>query len=715
MSSNDTSKLYFNRELSWLEFNQRVLDQAIDAETPLLERVKFLAITGSNLDEFFMVRVGGLMIQARQQPNTVDIAGMSAAEQLQAIRDRVNQMVDEQYRCLNEQLLPQLANHGIRRLTRDEISVSQQEHLQRVFDEEIVSVVSPIAVSGAEDFPSMIGATLGLCVRLRGRALGSDRVEGNESADESRFVVVPMRRGLQRILTVPSDEGVHFVIVEDALAMFADQLFPDQEVLETVAFRTIRNGDVTVDEDAADLMIGMQAMLDQRQTSDCVWLEIDAESSQETQSFLQQCVEVDAENVHRIPGPPDLAALFPLATVSGFRELKYEPWPPHASPDFRPGENIFEVIAQDDRVLFHPYQQYQPVVDFVVAAAADPQVIAIKQTLYRTSRDSEMVNALRQAAESGKHVTVVVELKARFDEKRNIDWARKLEEAGVDVIYGVRGLKTHAKICLVVRRESHGIRRYMHFGTGNYNESTAQLYCDISLFTCNPELGNDAVKLFNAVTGMSVPRPMTQLIAAPLDLRNKISEMIDVEIATAESGRPAMIRAKVNSLLDQQIIDHLYQASQAGVQIELNVRGICCLKPGVPGLSENIRVTSIVDRLLEHARVFYFLHGGDHRTFIASADWMTRNLDRRVELLVPVLDPECARQVQNVLVSCLQDNVNAWQLDGDGQYDRLHATGAQIPHRSQVDLYTRACELDEAATQASRSTFRPHRASHESA
>lgn len=701
---------YFNRELSWLDFNQRVLDQSADTQIPLLERLKFLAISGSNLDEFFMVRVGGLLIQAERTPDNTDLCGWSPVEQLDAIRKRVQAMVGDQYHWL-EQIFDALAAEGICRLNPQHLNPQQLAHLRRIFHEEISSVISPIAVDDLHNFPAMIGATHALCVRLEGKVLGRD---SEQEPTRQRFVVLPMRRGLNRMWTVPSDEGVHFVLLEDLLTLFAQDYFADQKILEIVPFRTMRNADVELDERAADLLAGMKSMLLERRTSDCVRLEVFAEASHECVDFLKTCLEVEDDQIYRVPGPMDLGALMSIASVSGYRDLKFEPWPPYESPDFPSDENIFEIIAEQDRVLLHPYQDYQPVVDFVVAAANDPQVIAIKQTLYRTSRDSKIVNALRKAAEAGKHVTVVVELRARFDEQRNIDWARKLEDSGVDVVYGVRGLKTHAKICLVVRKESQGIRRYMHFGTGNYNESTARIYSDISLFTCNEELGIDSVNLFNAVTGSSIPQPMNQLVAAPIALRSKLIEMIEVETANAKQGQPALIRAKFNSLTDQEVIDKLYDASKVGVQIELNVRGICCLRAGVPGLSENIRVVSIIDRFLEHARIFYFLHGGsDQRIFIASADWMGRNLDRRVELMVPVLDPQCKAQISKSLHSYFEDNISSFEMGKDGLYQRLAANQHSF-HRSQLQHYETARELRHDAD-ANSLTFRPARASGESA
>ena len=700
---------YYNRELSWLDFNERVLDQAADENIPLLERLKFLAISASNLDEFFMVRVGGLQIQAERTPDNTDIRGWSPAEQLDAIRDRVLAMVVLQYEWL-DRILDALSQRGVKRLQLDELSSQQMSHLTRVFEEEVSSVISPIAVDDVYNFPAMIGATNALCVRLEGTVLGG---EVEQDSLQQRFVVLPMRRGLSRIWTVPSDEGVHFVLLEDLLTLFAHQLFPNQKVLETVPFRTMRNADVELDERAADLLAGMKSMLLERRTSDCVRLEVSADASEVSTEFLKTCLVVEDDQVYRVPGPMDLAALMSICSVQGYRDLKFEPWPPQASPEFPVDENIFDIIAEKDRVLFHPFQDYQPVVDFVVAAASDPKVIAIKQTLYRTSRDSEMVNALRKAAEAGKHVTVVVELRARFDEQRNIEWARKLEDSGVDVVYGVRGLKTHAKLCLVVRKESQGIRRYMHFGTGNYNESTARLYSDISLFTCNPELGMDSVNLFNAVTGSSIPQPMKQLVAAPIALRSKLVEMIEVEIANARNGQPGSIRAKFNSLTDREIINKIYEASQAGVQVELNVRGVCCLRAGEPGLSENVRVVSIVDRFLEHARIFYFLHGGNQRIFIASADWMGRNLDRRIELMVPVLDPQCKAQVSKSLHSYFADNVSAYEMKEDGHYQRL-APLKQSRLRSQEQHYQAARELREDA-EATSLAFRPARAAGDSA
>ncbi len=706
-------QLYFNRELSWLEFNHRVLGEAMREETPLLERLKFLAISGSNLDEFFMVRVGGLLMQSTGNPEKTGIAGMNPDEQLVRIRDRVRRMVDDQYRCLNEQLLPGLAARGIRRLKIDELDHHQMEQLRKQFDEHLGSSATPIALVDEGDFPLMIGTSLAVCFRVQGPQLrpstgddGSASLKGNE-----RVVIVPVSRGVPRYFPLSVTEGFGFILAEDALIEFGDHFLPRQRILETAVFRVTRNADVELDEEAAaDLLIGMQAMLLDRNSSPCVRLEIEAAASPEIVAFLQSLLDIGADRTWHVPGPIDLSACMELATGPRLRDLKFEPWPGQPLAGYEPGQDVFDFIAEEDRLLSHPFQNYDPVVDFIQAAATDPRVIAIKQTLYRTSSDSQIIAALKTAAENGKHVTVILELKARFDEKRNIDWARQLERAGVDVIYGVRGLKTHAKLCLVVRREPTGVRRYVHFGTGNYNEATSRLYTDMSLLTCDEALGNDAVNLLNAVTGLSSPLPMHKLSAAPSHLRERFEELIDVEIANARKGRPAMIQAKVNALVDETLIDHLYRASGAGVRIDLNVRGICCLKPGVAGLSEKIRVVSIVDRFLEHSRLFYFLHGGDHLAFIASADWMNRNLDRRVELLVPVEHPACSRRVIDVLRTCLGDNTRAYELQPDGEWQPLEP-GKEVRLRAQEHLYAEACEEAHRAARQSREMFRPHRAS----
>ncbi len=710
---------YFNRELSWLAFNQRVLDMAFRDSTPLLERVKFVAISASNLDEFFMVRVGGLKMVEHSGRDSTDHMGWTAEQQLKKIRQRVLKMNASQSDCLQNQLEPELLKHDIERVRPGDLKESQHSHLAQRFINEFESTIAPLAIETAEDFPMLSGARLCMCVRLKNLPNSSLRpVDGapaltvDEAAEQKadRFVLLPLGRSLSRIVTVPSESGYRYMLLEDVIGMFLPQLFANQEVLEWTTLRITRNGDVELNEDErADLLSGMQEMLEARQTSDCVRLEVSASASETLRSFLLECVGATEDDVYPIDGPIALTDFFEIAMLPGFNNLKDEPWPPQPSPDFSPDEDIFETIAHADRLLYHPYQSYDPVIKFLQAAAADPDVIAIKQTLYRTGSKSEIVGALKTAAENGKHVTAIVELKARFDEARNIYWAQHLERAGVDVIYGVRGLKTHAKLCIVVRREPTGIRRYMHFGTGNYNESTARLYSDVSLFTCDEQIGTDAVHFFNAITGLSVPQTLRKLAAAPINMRETFLDLINFETENAHRKGGGQITAKVNSLVDLELIDALYAASKAGVKIRLNVRGICCLVPGRKDLSENIRVISVVDRFLEHARIFHFQHGRDERLFISSADWMTRNLDRRVELMTPVQDETCRAGLTRILKAYFDDNFSAMELQPDGSYAPVTRRKKKAEFRAQEHLFNEACRIHEAHTNPKTTVFQPHR------
>ncbi len=693
-----TQSRIINRELSWLEFNQRVLDEAKNPTVPLLERLKFLAITGSNLDEFFMVRVGGLMMLRDEGRTRLDPAGWTTEQQLAALAERTHQLVTDQYACLNQQLIPALAEAGIRRLRLDELSERQSRSLEEVIATEIAPILSPQAVNDAELFPLLAGRQLHLAVRLK-----SD--EG-----EPKVAVIPCRV-VPRFLTLQAESGYSFIMLEDALAGMIDRFFVGEEVVECVPFRITRNADMAIREDqAADLLAGMEQLLAKRKEGDCVRLEVDERASDAMREFLQAGLGVDDEFVFQLAGPVDVASWMQVAGISGFAELKYEDWPPMPSPIVSPSASIFETISGGDFVLYHPYEQFEPVIRLVEEAADDPDVLAIKQTLYRTSRNSPIIAALARAAEKGKYVTAIIELKARFDEARNIEWARELEKSNVQVIYGVKGLKTHAKICLVIRREADGIRRYMHFGTGNYNESTAKLYSDVSFFTSNELLGADATNFFNAVTGYSEPQAFNRLDMAPLALRDRLIELIEYETARKRQGQQAAINAKLNSLVDPQIIEALYLASQAGVPVRLNIRGICCLRPGVPGLSEGIEVSSIIDRYLEHARILHFYHGGQNRVYISSADWMPRNLDRRVELLVPVEDDRSKQRLLQILETHRQDTVKGRILMPDGTYS---PPAAEVepdvqPLRSQVRLYQQAVEEVRKAEHSRRSLFEPY-------
>ena len=696
----DPTPRFFNRELSWLEFNQRVLDEALDESLPLLERLKFLAITASNLDEFFMVRVGGLQVLVEQGITTPDPSGMTPAEQLQAVRARISRMVEQQYACFAD-LEAKLAEAGIRRVRSRELTERQAKSVEQVFESEIFAVMTPLAVSQAERFPLLVNQMLHVCVQLK----PTPQTDG-----KPRFAIIPLGRTLPRFLTLGADRGYSYVLLEEVVTRFISRFFAGEELVASAVFRLTRNADFSLRDDlATDLLAGMEGILSARKRGDCVRLEIDASAEPELTKYLSAAVGAEAADVLAVPGPLDLAAFMQITDLQGFETLKYEPWPPQASPAIDPGGKLFDQIASHDILLYHPYQSFDPVLRFVEEAAADPDVLAIKQILYRTSRNSPIVAALARAAQRGKYVTVIVELKARFDEARNIEWARNLEENGVQVIYGVKGLKTHAKTCIIVRREPHGIVRYVHFGTGNYNEITARIYSDASLLTSNEELGADAVSFFNAITGFSQPQRYRKIEAAPMGLRQRLLELIEGETHRKQQGQAGLIDAKVNSLVDPEIISALYDASQAGVEVRLNVRGVCCLRPGVAGLSENIRVVSIVDRYLEHARVFRFHHGGDDLVFISSADWMPRNLDRRIELLVPIEDPPIKQRLMEILEKYFDDNVKSRHLQPDGSYVRTKKKGKSKPRRSQELLYQDARRRTEEAEHSRRTMLEPHR------
>ncbi|MEX2176750.1 MAG: polyphosphate kinase 1 [Pirellulaceae bacterium] len=692
---------YFNRDLSWLEFNQRVLDEALDDAIPLLERLKFLAITASNLDEFFMVRVGGLQVLVEQGITTPDPSGMSPVQQLAAISKRTHLMVQQQHACFSE-LAARLTDAGAKRVRASELSERQAKAVEQVFEGEIFSVLTPMAVRPDAKFPLLVNQALHVCVQLQPDA-------GSEG--KPRFAIIPLGRALPRFFTLGAERGYSYVLLEEVVGKFVARFFPGEAVTGSAAFRMTRNADFSFRDDlAVDLLSGMEGILSARKHGECVRLEIDASAGQELLSFLTQALQLTSDDIFSTTGPLDLAAFMQLADLKGFDALKYEPWPPQRSPDIDPTVSLFETIARGDVLLLHPYQSFDPVVRLVEEAAADPDVLAIKQILYRTSRHSPIVAALAKAAQRGKYVTVIVELKARFDEARNIEWARNLEEHGVQVIYGVKGLKTHAKTCIIVRREPHGTVRYIHFGTGNYNEITSRIYSDFSLLTSHEELGADAVSFFNAVTGYSQPQRYRKIEAAPTGLRQKLLELIEGETQRKQQGQQALIDAKVNALVDPEIIAALYGASQAGVEVRLNVRGVCCLRPGVPGLSENIRVTSIVDRYLEHARVLRFFHGGDDLLFLSSADWMQRNLDRRIELLIPIEDPPIKQRLIAILETYFEDTVKARHLQPDGRYQRSKGVRGKKRRRSQEVLYEDACRRLKEAEQSSRTTFEPHRA-----
>ena len=692
-----TTEHFINRELSWLAFNQRVLDEGLSEANPLLERLKFLAITASNLDEFYMVRVGGLKLLMAEGHLTRDIVGLTPRQQFYAVTRRIRKMALDQS-ALYKKLRAKLADQAFQILSIATLSETQRNILMRIFEDDVLSILTPVSlVEGRPYRPANL--LLHMAVRLA-------PAEGSE---EERFALLPLGPNVSRFIRLPSPTGIVFVPLEDAVAEWIGRWFDGCEVRECVPFRVTRNADIELREDLApDLMTGMQELLDERNETAYIRMEIGRQASRPLTAFLTRLFELDRNDIYPVDGPLDLRAYMKVTAAEGFDELKDAPWQPQPSPMVDLKESIFPQLAKQSILLHLPYESFDPVVKFVEDAAADPAVLAIKQVLYRTARNSAIVEALIRAAQSGKHVTVLIELKARFDEARNITQSQRLEQAGVEVIYGVRNLKTHAKVCLVVRREPQGIVRYMHFGTGNYNETTARLYSDLGYFTCDAELGRDAAAFFNAVGGYSQPQELHQLRMSPFNLRSALLELIDVETARAKTGEKASATIKVNTLTDTEMIEHLYRASQAGVKVQLNVRGVCCLRPGVPGLSDNITVTSTIDRYLEHARICAFHNGGSEKVYIASADWMPRNLDRRVELMIPILDKEVRRQVLKILKCYFKDNQKASRLLSDGTYERVETSKA--PFRSQRELYRQACEAAQYKEQTKPTVLEPYRA-----
>lgn len=699
-----TTPRFINRELSWLDFNDRVLEEAHDRNNPLLERLKFIAITGNNLDEFFMVRMGSLHLLVEKGKRPRGLAGMTPRDQLRSATDRARGLVEAQYACFRDEIEPALADEGILRVTPETANREQTLQLKRLFEEELGPALTPAAVRIDGISPQYANLEIHLLIRLR----DAERPGGEK---EPRLAILPVTGAVDRFISLRVKEGYGYMPVEDVLAMHIHHYFPDDEVLEVVPFRITRNADMAVSEDeAADLVSQMDEVLTARKVSGCVRIELQNRATRVAERQLRRLFGVSDLEMYRVDGPLDFSAFFSVAGLPGYDHLRQEEWPPRSVPGLDLAKPLFEQIAAKSRLMHHPYDSFDPVVTLIQQAAEDPQVIAIKQILYRTSQNSPIVAALMKAAERGKTVTVIVELKARFDEARNIEWARAMEQAGVQVVYGVKGFKTHAKLLIIMRREPGGIQRYLHFGTGNYNEGTAKLYTDVSYFTCDPDLGADASMFFNTITGFSQPQTFRRLAASPLTIRDTLLQMIEGEIERAKQGEKAVIRAKFNSLADTGMIKALYRASQAGVRIELLIRGICCLHPGIKGLSENIRVVSVIDRFLEHSRIFWFRHGGDPRVFISSADWMTRNLDKRVELMTPVDEPSLREDLEFLLETGLADNVKGRELGPDGTYHRVPTPEDPADRiRSQAVLYQRAKERAARADRGKRTTFEAHR------
>ncbi len=690
-------ELFLNRELSWLEFNGRVLEEVTDPGNPFLERLKFATIVASNLDEFVMVRVAALKNDLQEGDTAPDLAGLTPGQQLQEISVRAHAMVERLYKTLADEILPALAERGIGLLSVQALDGPQRLAVARHFRDEVLPALTPLAIDVSRPFPMLAGLSLNLAILLA-------PAEGEE---HPRLAVVQVPGRLPRLVR-PAGSGTTYVFMEDLIRAELAALFPGQTILEAAAFRVARDSEMDLDDEGGmDYLEAIEEELKKRRKSSVVRLEVEAGVGEILLGLLSERLSAEADDIYRIAGPIDIRALFPLVEIPALEDLRDAPLKPLASLDAAEHENLFALLDERDILLHHPYESFDPVVALVSRAAEDPDVLAIKQTLYRTSGDSPVVRALARAAEQGKQVTVLVELMARFDEQSNIRWARSLEESGAHVIYGIRGYKTHAKICLVVRRGAQGIRRYVHLGTGNYNDKTARIYTDFGLMTSAPEIGKDASAFFNALTGYSDPPQMKRLVMAPTSLRGKTLALIERERRRAVEGQAAEIRAKMNSLVDEDIIRALYDASRAGVKIRLNVRGICCLRPGVKGVSETIEVVSIVDRFLEHARVFHYRNGGDDEVYLSSADWMPRNLDNRIELLFPVESPECRAKVLAALDAMFQDNVKARRLQADGTYKRRRPAKGEEPIRAQIELYREAKRSLEKVRAASGVTLEP--------
>ena len=669
---------YVNRELSWLEFNYRILSEARDKSIPLFERLKFLSITSSNLDEFFMVRVASLKDMVHAKYNKPDIAGMKPEEQLEKISEKTHEFVPLQYTTYNRSLLPMLKQNGLQVIAaHEQLEEKDGEFVDEYFKKNVYPVLTPMAVDSSRPFPLVRNKSLNIAALVRKKAKQEEAGQENEEG-ELEFAMVQVPSVLPRIVEIPSeaDEDRKVILLEEIIERNIQSLFLNYDIITAHPFRIMRNADLSIDEEEAeDLLVEIEKQLKKRQWGEVIRLEVEEKVDKRLLKILKRELNLHSADIFEIAGPLDLTFLMKMYGLDGFDHLKVPPYTPQPVPALMNDDDIFTNIRKGDILLHHPYQTFDPVVDFVRTAARDSRVLAIKQTLYRVSGHSPIIAALAEAAENGKQVSVLVELKARFDEENNIIWAKKLEKAGCHVIYGLLGLKTHSKITLVVRREEDGIRRYVHLGTGNYNDSTAKLYTDCGMMTCNPQIGEDATAVFNMLSGYSEPLAWNKLLVAPLWLRGRLLKMIRRETAHAREGKPAGIKAKMNSLCDKEVIAALYEASCAGVEIQLVVRGICCLKAGIPGLSENIHVRSIVGNFLEHSRIFIFENDGSQEVYMGSADWMPRNLDKRVEIAFPVEDEDLKAAVCHIVDTELEDNVKAHVLQPDGSYEKVDRRG----------------------------------------
>jgi polyphosphate kinase len=689
----DNPSFYNNRELSWLAFNERVLRESLDDRNPLLERFKFLAIFSSNLDEFFMVRVAGLQDQVKvgfARPENK--AGMTPRQQLKEIAHKTHQLVDLQYQTLHDVLLPQIRQQGVRIYQIADLADRELKELETYFDELIFPVLTPLAIDAYRPFPMLLNRSINLAILLED--------QDEEAVPQFKMAIVQMPAVLDRFVYLDDKAGKErFVLLEDVIRHFIAKLFKGFKVVSVSVFRITRNADMTIHEEGArDLLKEIEEELRKRKWGAAVRLEVQKEGiDPKVLTYLTQALEINKKDVYEMEGPLDLTLFFNFykKMEKTHKKLVYERRISQPPRDLASGEDIFDKVMAQDVFLHHPYESFEPVVEFMAKAADDPDVLAIKQTLYRVSGDSPIIKALKRAAENGKQVTVLVELKARFDEENNVQWAKELEQAGCHVIYGMTHLKTHSKITLVVRKKDGHIARFVHLGTGNYNDQTAKIYTDMSLFTSKQEFGVDATNFFNYLSGYTEKPEFHRLSVAPFSIRKDFLEMIDSEIKCHKKFGNGRIIAKMNSLTDKEIIKKLYEASIEGVHIDLIVRGICCLRPGIKGVSENIRVRSIVGRLLEHSRVYYFYQNGEEKTFLSSADMMTRNMDNRIEILFPVCNNRIRKQVKHVLETALKDNVKAREQDATGQYHYVKKKDGDSEINSQLVLYHEAYQVAE--------------------
>lgn len=686
---------FFNRELSWVEFNARVLNQACDKTLPLLERLKFMTITSSNFDEFFMVRVAGLKAKALSMPDWKDSSGLTAKEQLSKISKRVHELTDIQTEVLNREIIPSLAEKGIVYVSSKDFDSNQEHFSEILFNEEIFPLLTPLRADTNQTFSLITN------LKLHGAYLLKPIVENPNiptefltNAEES-MVIVQIPKTVRRVIWLPSkNDQRYFTLVDDILEKFVTKLFPGYKVTDSLIFKATCDADFSVEEDKGDFIQAMENVLVKRDFAKPVRLVCNS-SSPKIQEMLTEKLQLNPEDVYTVDGIVDISTLIDLREIEGFSELKFSSWKKSLVKGFVPGQPFWDKIKQGDILLHVPYQSYEPVLQFINDAADDPDVLAIKMTLYRTSNHSAITAALERAARNGKQVTVFVELKARFDEKQNISWADRLERAGAIVVYGIVNLKVHGKLMLVVRREQTGVKRYVHFSTGNYNEKTANLYSDISVFTGNYEIATDASLFFNMISGYSAIQTMTRMFMAPINIKTKLLSMIEREIQSASPEKPGLIMAKMNSLADEDCIKALYKASCNNVKVLLNVRGICMLIPQKEGLSENIKVISIIDRFLEHSRVFYFQNGGNEELYLSSADWMPRNLERRVEIMLPILQENIFQDIKENLQIYFKDTESSYELQSDGGWKKRDGKKNLRAQEELYKKYKKQSSLDE--------------------